>query len=145
MDMVVAGRRDVDAGDALSGLAEGSAGGDGAREGAGIPAGEGLGEVGGGEGEEESAVGESGGGLSEGGGAEGGREPSGATTRERIVGLLAEALENAGAQPAVRRRIAQALTEIRGPSAARILAGLTRDADRGVAATAAYGIARREG
>ncbi len=88
MAMVVAGRHDVDAADALSRLA-------------------GRGRVG-----------------------------------DRVVGLLAEGLEPGGAGAAARRRIAQALADIPGDAATRLLLALTRDEDRGVAVSAAYGAGR---
>ncbi|NEA38244.1 HEAT repeat domain-containing protein, partial [Streptomyces sp. SID11385] len=118
--MVAAGRRDVDAGEALSRLA----GGGGGRRvlGAGSEGG-----VGGGSG----AVG---------GGAGAGGD---AAVRERVAGLLAGCVVPGAAEAPVRRRIAQALADIPGESARRTLTALTRDDDRGVAVTAAYGLGRR--
>ncbi|MEU6439522.1 MerR family transcriptional regulator [Streptomyces sp. NPDC047046] len=74
--------------------------------------------------------------AADGGGAEDG-------VRERIVGLLDEGLAAGRAAPAVRRRIAQALADMPGDSSTRVLVALTRDEDRGVALTAAYGVGRR--
>ncbi|WEH30750.1 MerR family transcriptional regulator [Streptomyces sp. AM 3-1-1] len=62
---------------------------------------------------------------------------------DRVVGLLAEGLEPGGAGAAARRRIAQALADIPGDAATRLLLALTRDEDRGVAVSAAYGAGRR--
>ncbi|WP_435245511.1 HEAT repeat domain-containing protein [Streptomyces sp. NRRL F-5630] len=147
--MVVAGRHDVDAADALSLLARGVAGagaaggasaagepgagsGAGRESGAvlvgGAGAGAGAGVVGGG----DAGVGAVGG-AGEGDGAVG----------ERVVALLVEGLAPGSAGVAARRRIAQALAEIPGDAATRVLVGLTRDEDRGVAVTAAYGVGRR--
>ncbi|SCD47465.1 hypothetical protein GA0115246_102153 [Streptomyces sp. SolWspMP-sol7th] len=52
---------------------------------------------------------------------------------DRVVGLLAEGLEPGGAGAAARRRITQALADIPGDAATRLLLALTRDEDRGVA------------
>ncbi|NJA58977.1 MerR family transcriptional regulator, partial [Streptomyces sp. NEAU-H3] len=62
---------------------------------------------------------------------------------DRVVGLLAEGLEPGGAGAAARRRIAQALADIPGDAATRLLLALTRDEDRGVAVSATYGAGRR--
>ncbi|WP_433340183.1 HEAT repeat domain-containing protein [Streptomyces sp. CA-253872] len=131
--LVVAGRQDVDAADALSRLA-GGAGDEGEGALPGVPGA--LPGVAGADGDE-------GGGEVAGVFAGGGGRGGAAGVAERVVGLLAEALVAEGGEPAVRRRIAQALTDIPGESATRVLTALTGDEDRGVAVTAAYGLGRR--
>ncbi|MEF9883523.1 HEAT repeat domain-containing protein [Streptomyces sp. P9-A4] len=57
---------------------------------------------------------------------------------EEIAAGLAGRLARAVTEPSVRRRLAQALAEIPGPTASRALAELAGDEDRAVALTAAY-------
>ncbi|MDH6678772.1 DNA-binding transcriptional MerR regulator [Rhodococcus sp. LBL1] len=59
-----------------------------------------------------------------------------AATADDVVGVLQRELDDTDDAP-VRLRITQALAEIPGPEARRALAGLARDGDRTVAATAA--------
>ncbi|GEB55120.1 HEAT repeat domain-containing protein [Streptomyces gardneri] len=62
-----------------------------------------------------------------------------------IAAGLVERLAHAGAGAPARRRLAQALAEIPGVTAAGALAELARDEDRSVALTAAYIVELREG
>ncbi|MFJ5553328.1 HEAT repeat domain-containing protein [Streptomyces sp. NPDC093225] len=57
---------------------------------------------------------------------------------ERIVTGLVDRLGHGSAAPSARLRLAQALADIPGPTAARALTDLARDADRTVALTADY-------
>ncbi|WP_338485888.1 HEAT repeat domain-containing protein [Streptomyces sp. SCSIO 75703] len=63
---------------------------------------------------------------------------------ERIADGLVGRLADGTLGPAARRRLAQALAEIPGETASRALAGLSHDADRGVAVTAAYVLTLRD-
>ncbi|MBT3152566.1 MerR family transcriptional regulator [Streptomyces sp. CHD11] len=69
------------------------------------------------------------------------RDPASAA---RITTELVGRLGRAGTGAPARRRLAQALADIPGPAASRALARLSRDADRGVALTAAYVVALRD-
>ncbi|MFD9909711.1 HEAT repeat domain-containing protein [Streptomyces sp. NPDC059063] len=57
---------------------------------------------------------------------------------DRIATGLVDRLTHDALEPAVRRRVAQALADIPGPTTARALAELSHDEDRGVALTATY-------
>ncbi|WP_129838393.1 MerR family transcriptional regulator [Streptomyces sp. RFCAC02] len=61
-----------------------------------------------------------------------------AASADRIAAGLTGRLAHAAAEPAARRRLAQALGDIPGAVAARALADLSRDGDRAVALTATY-------
>ncbi|MFE7552000.1 HEAT repeat domain-containing protein [Streptomyces gardneri] len=64
---------------------------------------------------------------------------------DEIAAGLVERLAHAAAGAPARRRLAQALAEIPGATAAGALAELARDEDRSVALTAAYIVELREG
>ncbi|MGW0484632.1 MerR family transcriptional regulator [Nonomuraea sp. NPDC003214] len=57
---------------------------------------------------------------------------------DRIATMLADRLAPAGVDPAARRRLPQALADIPGAVASRILTELSGDGDRAVALTASY-------
>ncbi|WP_343062748.1 HEAT repeat domain-containing protein [Actinomadura verrucosospora] len=61
-----------------------------------------------------------------------------AASADRIAAGLADRLARGTSGPPARRRLAQALADIPGSTASRVLAELSRDEDRGVAVTAAY-------
>lgn len=61
-----------------------------------------------------------------------------ATAAERIATALAERLADAATDAPARGRLTQALAAVPGPTAARVLGELSRDADRAVALTATY-------
>ncbi|MFD5555911.1 HEAT repeat domain-containing protein [Streptomyces sp. NPDC127068] len=63
---------------------------------------------------------------------------------DRIATGLVDRLAHGTADPAVRRRLTQALADIPGTTAARALADLSHDADRAVALTAAYVLGLRD-
>lgn len=63
---------------------------------------------------------------------------------DRIAAALVRRLDGRAGHPGVRRRVAQALADIPGPTADRALRELARDADRGVAVTAEYVLGRRD-
>ncbi|MFF2352292.1 HEAT repeat domain-containing protein [Kitasatospora sp. NPDC058115] len=62
---------------------------------------------------------------------------------DRIAAALVDRLTSAAGQPAARRRLTQALVDIPGPAATAALTTLSRDEDRAVALTAAYGLRLR--
>ncbi|TXS51233.1 HEAT repeat domain-containing protein [Streptomyces sp. t39] len=62
---------------------------------------------------------------------------------DRIAAGLAGRLARCAGDPAARRRVAQALADIPGSTAAHALRDLSEDEDRGVALTAAYVLGRR--
>ncbi|MFJ8753035.1 MerR family transcriptional regulator [Streptomyces sp. NPDC102441] len=62
---------------------------------------------------------------------------------DRIAGGLVERLARPAADPAVRRRLTQALADIPGATTDRALEELSHDEDRGVAVTAEYLLGRR--
>ncbi|MEU9862455.1 HEAT repeat domain-containing protein [Streptomyces sp. NPDC047971] len=66
-----------------------------------------------------------------------------ATADRSATGLVGRLAHGSAGSPA-RRRLAQALADIPGTTAARALAELAQDHDRAVALTAAYVLARRE-
>jgi DNA-binding transcriptional MerR regulator len=63
---------------------------------------------------------------------------------DRIAAGLVARLAHGTAEPSVRRRLAQALAEIPGTTAARALTDLSHDEDRAVALTAAYVLGLRD-
>ncbi|MEU8005117.1 MerR family transcriptional regulator [Catellatospora sp. NPDC049111] len=63
---------------------------------------------------------------------------------DRIAAGLVAHLDSAAADSSARRRLTQALADIPGDTAARALAELAKDEDRGVALTAAYIIRLRD-
>ncbi|MFF9690045.1 HEAT repeat domain-containing protein [Streptomyces sp. NPDC014623] len=65
-------------------------------------------------------------------------------TAEVIATRLVELLAPGTAGPSARRRLAEALADIPGPTASRALAGLSHDEDRTVALTAAYVLGLRD-
>ncbi|MBC3988359.1 MerR family transcriptional regulator [Streptomyces sp. AC563] len=67
-----------------------------------------------------------------------------ATAAERIATALAERLADAATDAPARGRLTQALAAVPGPTAARVLGELSRDADRAVALTATYVLRLRD-
>ncbi|QKW50726.1 MerR family transcriptional regulator [Streptomyces buecherae] len=67
-----------------------------------------------------------------------------ATAAERIATALAERLADAATDAPARARLTQALAAVPGPTAARVLGELSRDADRAVALTATYVLRLRD-
>ncbi|MFF5718761.1 HEAT repeat domain-containing protein [Streptomyces buecherae] len=67
-----------------------------------------------------------------------------ATAAERIATALAERLADAATDAPARGRLTQALAAVPGPTAARVLGELSRDADRAVALTATYVLGLRD-
>ncbi|MFF2951871.1 HEAT repeat domain-containing protein [Kitasatospora sp. NPDC057965] len=63
---------------------------------------------------------------------------------ERIATALTDRLGPPAPEPPARRRLTQALVDIPGPTATRALIALSRDEDRAVALTAAYGLQWRD-
>ncbi|GIJ26457.1 transcriptional regulator [Micromonospora qiuiae] len=63
---------------------------------------------------------------------------SDATLADQIAARLVDRLAHGTADSSARRRLAQALADIPGPTASRALAELSADEDRGVALTAIY-------
>ncbi|MBC3982681.1 MerR family transcriptional regulator [Streptomyces sp. AC536] len=66
------------------------------------------------------------------------------TAAERIATALAERLADAATDAPARGRLTQALAAVPGPTAARVLGELSRDADRAVALTATYVLRLRD-
>ncbi|WP_399091562.1 HEAT repeat domain-containing protein [Streptomyces sp. BBFR2] len=69
---------------------------------------------------------------------------AGAPVAEEIAARLTARLVPGGAGAPARRRLAQALAGVPGPTASRTLTDLTRDEDPGVAVTARYVLTLRE-
>ncbi|WP_217199538.1 MerR family transcriptional regulator [Streptomyces buecherae] len=67
-----------------------------------------------------------------------------APAAERIATALAERLADAATDAPARGRLTQALAAVPGPTAARVLGELSRDADRAVALTATYVLRLRD-
>ncbi|RKF28812.1 HEAT repeat domain-containing protein [Micromonospora globbae] len=63
---------------------------------------------------------------------------------EQIATRMADRLTHGAAGPPARRRLAQALADIPGATASRVLADLSRDEDRAVALTATYVLTLRD-
>jgi DNA-binding transcriptional MerR regulator len=68
---------------------------------------------------------------------------AGSDLDDHIAGALAEELGRPGVAPDARLRLVQALAEIRGPVADRVLRELTADAEQRVAGTAAFILSTR--